>query len=894
MTPERWQRVKKVLDCALERTPEERCAFVEQVCAGDEELRKEVESLIASHEKTGSFIDVPPFEAAAQLLAEEKPELTPGHRIGNYTILSLLAAGGMGEVYLAQDTRLGRHVALKLLPMYLSKDEDRLRRFEQEARAASALNHPNVCVIHEVGETAEGRHYIAMEYIDGVTLRQHMTGARLKLSEVLDVAVQVASGLAAAHEAGIVHRDIKPENIMLRRDGYIKVLDFGLAKLTEQQTTDVTMRAGTWAKTNTGAVMGTSHYMSPEQARGLSVDGRTDIWSLGVVIYEMVTGEAPFKGETTSDVIVSILDREPQPLEHCRPAVPVELQEIVSKTLSKCTEKRYQTIEELAGKLKSLKPELEYAARNETAGELANRTSKQVRLISSAKYLISGIKLHQKAVALAVAMLITVLAASAYFYFATGHKPIDSLAALPFVNVGADPNTEYLSDGITESLINSLSQLPNLKVISFSSVSRYRGQQIDPQAVARDLGVRALLVGKVTQRGDDLLVSAELVDTRDNSHIWGEQYNRKLSGLIALQQEISREISDRLRQRVSGEQKERLTKRHTESPEAYELYLKGRYHLNKWTPDGWQKSIQYFQQAIEKDPSYALAYVGVSNAYNPLGFFDVMLPREAWPKAEEAAVKALEIDDTLGEAHAALGVVNYLYDWDFAAAERELKRAIELNPNDEVAHNVYAYYLHSMGRADEGLAEMKRAYELNPLSIRINTGLGDMLAFAHAHRQYDQAIEQFRKAIELEPAQWVLGSIYWHLGAVYEKKGMYAEAIAEYQKGMNLSGESDLAAALVQGYKTSGFIEAKRAVMLKRLQKMREASKRERVPPLDFAFTYVELGEKEQAFEWLEKAYEERSGPLVHLGDGTVCTCDALRSDPRFADLLRRIGLPPS
>ena len=892
MPPERWHKVKELFHSALEREPSERISFLDQTCAGDEELRKEVESLIASHEKTGSFIDEPAFEAAAQLLTEENTELEPGQRIGHYKILSLLGAGGMGEVYLAQDTRLGRHVALKLLPTYLSKDEDRLRRFELEARAASALNHPNVCVIHEVGETAEGRHYIAMEYIDGVTLRERMTGARLKLSEVLDVAVQVASGLGAAHDVGVMHRDIKPENIMLRRDGYVKVLDFGLAKLTEQPTTDVAP-AGARAKTDTGAVMGTSRYMSPEQARGLSVDGRTDIWSLGVVIYEMVTGEAPFKGETTSDVIVSILDREPQPLEHCRPAVPPELQEIVSKALSKTSEKRYQTMGELAGKLKSLKQELEYAARNETAGELANRTGKQVSLTSSAKYLIGGIKRHPKAVALVAAMLITVMVASAYFYFDTGHKPIDSLAALPFVNVGADPNTEYLSDGITESLINSLSQLPNLKVISFSSVSRYRGQQIDPQAVARDLGVRALLVGKVIQRGDDLLVSAELVDTRDNSHIWGEQYHRKLSGLVVIQKEISREISERLRLRLSDEQKERLTKRHTESPEAYELYLKGRYHLNKWTPDGWQKSIQYFQQAIEKDPSYALAYVGVSNAYNPLGFFDVMLPREAWPKAEEAAVKALEIDDTLGEAHAALGVVKYLYDWDFAAAERELKRAIELNPNDEVAHNVYAYYLHSMGRADEGLAEMKRAYELNPLSIRINTGLGDMLAFAHAHRQYDQAIEQFRKAIELEPAQWVLGSIYWHLGAVYEKKGMYAEAIAEYQKGMNLSGESDLAAALVQGYKTSGFIEAKRAVMLKRLQKMREASNRERVPPLDFAFTYVELGEKEQAFEWLEKAYEERSGPLVHLGDGTVCTCDALRSDPRFADLLRRIGLPP-
>src|SRR5882724_1495244 len=746
MTPERWQQVKNLFHSALERDPNHRALFLDEACAGDLLLRREVESLITSHEQTGSFIDSPAYELGAELITEDQAETLVGQRIAHYEILTLLGSGGMGEVYLAHDTKLGREIALKLLPAQFTSDKDRLRRFEQEAHAASTLSHPNVCVIHEVGETEDYRRYIAMEYVDGVTLRQHMTEARLKLGEVLDVAVQVASGLAAAHEVGVMHRDIKPENIMLRRDGYVKVLDFGLAKLTEQEATDVAAAVGARVKTDTGVVMGTSRYMSPEQARGLAVDVRTDIWSLGVVIYETVTGHPPFEGATTSDVIVSILDREPQSLEHCGPAVPPELQEIVSKALSKRGEERYQTIEELAAKLKSLKQELEYAARNETTGELAPRTGKQVkRLTSSSKYLISGIERHQKAVALTVAMLIFVLAASAYFQFARSHQTIDSLAALPFVNVDADPNTEYLSDGITESLINSLSQLPNLKVISFSSVSRYRGRQIDPQAVARDLGVRALLVGKVTQRGDDLLVSAELVDTRDNSHIWGEQYNRKLSGLLALQKEISREVSDKLRLRSSGQQKERLTKQNTESTEAYQLYLKGRYHWNKWTPEGWQKSIEYFQQAIDKDPSYALAYVGLSNAYNALGFFDEMLPREAWPKAEEAAVKALEIDDTLGEAHAALGSVKYLYDWDWAAAERELKRAIELSPNDEVAHTVYAYYLHSMGRADEGLAEMKRAYELNPLSIRINFGLGDMLAFAHAHRKYDQAIEQFRK-----------------------------------------------------------------------------------------------------------------------------------------------------
>ena len=674
MKPERWKQIDQLLEAALDRPPGERAAFLNQACAGDEALRRGVESLLSSDGQASSFIEAPAFEVAAEFLAEDQTQTLVGQQIGRYRVLSLLGTGGMGEVYLAQDSRLGRKVAIKILPASFTKDQERVRRFEQEARAASRLSHPNICVIHEVGETDDGRHYITMEYIDGVTLRQRMTNLQMRLAEALDIAIQVASGLSAAHQAGIVHRDVKPENIMLRTDSYIKVLDFGLAKLTEKRqiSADTESPAIAAVKTDAGVVMGTASYMAPEQARGLEVDARTDIWSLGAALYEMVAGRAPFEGATTSDVIVSILEREPLPLEHHRSGVPTELQKIVSKALSKNREDRYQTVEELVIDLKSLKRELEYGSRNETADGLAKRTSRQAsRLLSSAEYLISGIKQHQKAVGLAAATLIIAIAAGAYSYFNKSSKAIDSLAALPFVNVGADPNTEYLSDGITESLINSLSQLPDIKVISFSSVSRYRGQQIDPKAVGHALGVRALLVGKVMQRGDDLIVSAELVDTRDNRHIWGEQYNRKLSGLIALQKEISREISDKLRLRLSGEQKELLTKRHTESAEANQLYLMGRHHLNRWTPEGWRKGIEHFQQAIEKDPGYALAYVGVATAYNALGFFDVMLPREARPKAEEAAVKALEIDDTLGEAHAALGAVKYLYDWDWAAAERE-------------------------------------------------------------------------------------------------------------------------------------------------------------------------------------------------------------------------------
>src|SRR5499433_275071 len=420
MKPERWKQIDQLLEAALEREPERRAEFLNQACAGDEELRKKVESLLSSDERAGSFIESPAFEVGAELLAEDQTQTLVGQQIGRYRVLSLLGTGGMGEVYLAQDSRLGRKVAIKILPASFTKDQKRVRRFEQEARAASRLSHPNICVIHEVGETDDGRHFITMEYIDGVTLRQRMTNLQMRLAEALDIAIQAASGLAAAHQAGIVHRDVKPENIMLRTDSYIKVLDFGLAKLTEKRQISADTESPSIAavKTDAGVVMGTASYMAPEQARGLEVDARTDIWSLGVVLYEMVAGRAPFEGATTSDVIVSTLEREPLPLEHHRSGDPTELQKIVSKALSKNREDRHQTVEELVIDLKSLNRELEYGSRNETADELAKRTSRQAsRLLSSAEYLISGIRQHQKAVGFAAATLILAIAAGAYFYF---------------------------------------------------------------------------------------------------------------------------------------------------------------------------------------------------------------------------------------------------------------------------------------------------------------------------------------------------------------------------------------------------------------------------------------------------------------------------------------------
>ncbi len=569
MTSEHWQHVKGVLHSALEREPAERAAFLKEACAGDEPLRKEVEALLVSYDRAGSFFEMPAMKVAAQTLVDDHADSLVGRTAGPYKILSQLGAGGMGEVYLAQDTRLGRKIALKLLPSYFTEDGDRLRRFQQEANAASRLNHPNILTIYEVGKL-DSTQYIATEYIDGVTLRALLTQKKIEISEALDAAIQVASALSAAHGAGIVHRDIKPENIMLRRDGYVKVLDFGLAKLTELpaglQPGDSEMATRVLVKTEPGMVMGTVTYMSPEQARGLDVDARTDIWSLGVVLYEMVAGHVPFEGNTPSDCIAAILKTEPQPLSQHTTEVPsellTELERIVTKALRKEREERYQTAQDMLADLKSLKQEQEIEAKLERSARGANGQSRGARSsgqaavgttdeqvartavieaahpTSSAEYIITEIKRHKRGAAVATAVIIMAVAVAAYSYFALSRgSVIDSIAVLPLVNTSADPETEYLSDGITESLINSLSQLSNMKVIARSSVFRYKGRETDPQVIGRELGVRAVLMGRVIQRGDSLIISAELVDVQDNRHIWGEQYNRRLADIFTVQAE---------------------------------------------------------------------------------------------------------------------------------------------------------------------------------------------------------------------------------------------------------------------------------------------------------------------------------------------------------------------
>ena len=782
----------------------------------------------------------------------------------------------------------------------------RLERFVREAKSAAALNHPYIAHVYEIGEH-EGVNFIAMEFIDGETLRELIHQKQTDLSKLLRHLQHGAEGLAKAHAAGIVHRDLKPDNIMITRDGHAKILDFGLAKLIEpQQSSSTSGEPGEQATailqqhSTPGVVLGTVGYMSPEQAQGQTkqIDHRSDIFSFGCILYEAVTGRKAFAGKDTIDTLNRIIREPCAPITDFRPETPNHLQRIVRRCLAKDPEDRYQTIKDVAIELRELRRELVGSAGIDTtvppssvrstlgaAGNAAPVSSDATssRPPSSAEYIVSGIKQHKFAVAVALIVLaLGAVGLGLYLHARNTEVAIESIAVLPFQNRSTEPDSEYLSDGLAESLIYRLSQLPNLKVSPTSLVFRYKGQEIDPIKVGKDLGVSAVLSGRIIQRGDNLTISAELVDVRYNKLLWGEQYDRKTSELLATQREIAREIVDTLKLKVSGQERG-LAKHYTESNEAYQLYMKGRFYYNKRTEEGLQKSLEYFQQAIEKDPTFALAYSGLADTYDLLGAPDaggMTSPNKALPKAKAAALKAIEIDGTLAEPHVSLAHVKYYYDRDWPGAEREFKRAIELNPNYPQAHHWYAIYLVWVGRTNEGLAEIRRAQELDPLSLPINMTLGWCLCDA---RQMDEGIDQLRKTIEMDPRFVVAHN---RLALCYERKGMYDAAIAEFQKISDLGARSLAIAELGQAYAASG----KRGEAQKALAELQELSKQRYISPSVFALIYAALGDKDQAFAWLEKSVEEHDLIIGRLKVDQ--RFDNLRSDPRFAEIVRRVGLP--
>lgn len=882
MTPERWKQIDGLTQSALERVGEQRSAFLDEACSGDESLRREVESQIASQQQAHNSSQDPAFGQSADVKTTSQPgnESIEGRTVGHYRILSKLGAGGMGEVYLANDTKLHRKVAIKFLATESTADQLANKRLIREAQAAATLDHPGICSIYEVGEEA-GRSFIVMQYIEGDTLDSRIRNKLLDLTDSLKIASQVADALVEAHSQGIIHRDIKPRNIMITARGQAKLMDFGLAALIGQRLA-ARSETDTTILTEPGLVVGTVPYMSPEQLRGEPLDGRTDIFSFGTVIYQMLTGQQPFAARSDAETITAILTSDPPPMTRYAADVPRELERIVSKALAKNRDNRYHGAGDLLIDLQSLKAGLELKSTANVAidrPQTSEPSFDQISVETTLKQRLINFLRRRRLAAVGVA---TILLSVAIILI----KPpwaisnIDSVAILPYLTPGDNPSLQYLSDGIAEGLIIDLSQLPQLKVMSRTSAFRYRPPEVEPMEIGRRLKVKAVAIVRVSQIDDRLAISLELVDTKDGRQIWGAQYDRRPSDVIAVQAEMSQLIAEKLRLRLTrNEQKERAG-RYTDNTEAYQLYLQGRFYYYKLTEEAVNKSIEYYKKSISKDERFGLAYAALSIAYTTLGA-NYVPPKQVMEIARAHAIKAIELDSALPEAHVSLADILYAYDWDWAGAESEYKRALDLDANNATAYQGYGYLLETMNRTPESIRMMQRAVALDPLSLIAHMNLGAAYYYA---AQYDQSIAECRQALELD-------SSFYHarlsIANTYALRGMRDEALAELSAVTGVSVDNPLVrAATARIYATTGkATEAQRI-----LNSLIAAATQKQFDPYEVASICALLNRRDQALQWLERSVDERSSSVLRLGIDPQLK--SLQNDQRFKDLLRRINLP--
>lgn len=899
MEANRWQRIEEIFHLALQYDAAEREAHLARMCGEDQSLLDEVGSLISSHEYSGEFLDRPQLTAGLQLLATHGTPSREGEIIGRYALKKRIGLGGMGEVYLAIDQQLARNVALKLLPASFNNHPDWVCRFQYEARAASSIAHPNIAHVYEVGE-GDSQHYIAMEYIEGVTLREYLRRAPLQPLEAIDITIQVARALSAAHSMGVLHRDIKPDNIMIHRDGYVKVLDFGLAKSTVALKSQHEDRgAASAVETGAGIIVGSPAYMSPEQARGLEVDHRSDLWSLGVVLYELLAQKSPFLSDTPSDTMAAILMTDPPPLGLSVPELPEGIERVVTKLLAKAVEDRYQSAESLIADLCNLTEELKRRKTLDHYQESIAGTDSSASVPSSAlnqqwsKILfksVASIPRHALRASkparfgMSALLLIALITLIMLRYPSRSapemqSPPITSIAVLPFANVTGDPNTEYISDGLSESLIERFSRLSRIKVIARGSSFNYKERAADLKNIARDLGVQALIIGTVRQQGDDLQISVQLVDVNRVTQLWTSQYQSKASNLPIILNDITRNVAAKLNLGLSTEELNLIMRDQRGMRGEYEWYLKGRFYWNQLTEEALDKSIECFNEALAIDPQYALAYAGLANSYSTLGA-NYRSPEEAFRKAELNAQKALEIDGDLAEAHYAMGVIYYMYYWDLQQAEKELRRSLELNPNYAMANSMLCALSLTKGDVKQATSYINRALELDPLSLLFNVRL---YGIYYVQRDYERAIRLQQKILsEHSDASF----LYNDIAITYAQMKRFDEALAASQRATILIGQApDTLSTLGIIYALSGRASDARWVA----GRLEQLSQERHIPAYSIAAIYSALGDKNQAFTWLDKAGEQRSSQMLLIRLDPIF--DKIRSDPRYTKLLKSVNL---